>query len=156
MPITNSHSPCMDQYKEKLAEKPYSMQSPAVFIQRLHSLSYRGCRRSLWAFTHCLWGTCEHETIALSKRNGICTVDPSSLLLRYSQRRPLWPVCGLQCIWNLFSPAFFHMSAAKNSVFSQKQKTMKWAFREMLAMSGTPGQTACPGQFRVPDPGLVM
>lgn len=67
MPITNSHSPCMDQYKEKLAEKPYSMQSPAVFIQRLHSLSYRGCRRSLWAFTHCLWGTCEDETIALSK-----------------------------------------------------------------------------------------
>lgn len=41
---------------------------------------------SLQAFACCLWGTCEAETIAVSKRNGIRAADPPSLLLHYSQR----------------------------------------------------------------------
>lgn len=57
-------------------------------VQRLHFFFFLTGDRdeSLQAFACCLWGTCEAETIAVSKRNGIRAADPPSLLLHYSQR----------------------------------------------------------------------
>ena len=145
MPSTNSPGPCMDQCNgDLLAVMPYSLH------RRTAQVFTGEAARSLRAFALCLWGTCEDKTIALGARSGIHTADPLRSSLHYSWRGPSWPVH----LESLF-PTFFHVSVAKNSVFSQKHKTLKWAFKETLAVSVSPGQAVQDGWFLVPDPAAV-
>lgn len=68
------------------------------------------------------------------------------LLLYYSWRGPSWPE-HLESL----CPAFFHMSVAKNRVFSWKHKTQEQAVKEVLA-GAAPRTGSRDGPCSVPAP----